>query len=37
MSLFNTKFKLIQFTDIQEMILDKLEKRTARLSLLPQC
>jgi class 3 adenylate cyclase len=25
-ALFNTKFKLIQFTDIQEMILDKLEK-----------
>ena len=24
--LFDTKFKLIQFTDIQEMILDKLEK-----------
>jgi class 3 adenylate cyclase len=24
--LFNTKFKLIQFTDIQELILDKLEK-----------
>jgi class 3 adenylate cyclase len=24
-ALFNTKFKLIQFTDIQEMILDKLE------------
>ena len=24
-SLFNTKFKLIQFTDIQEVILDKLE------------
>ncbi len=25
-SLFDTKFKLIQFTDIQEIILDKLEK-----------
>lgn len=25
-ALFNTKFKLIQFTDIQEIILDKLEK-----------
>lgn len=25
-TLFNTKFKLIQFTDIQEMILDRLEK-----------
>jgi len=25
-ALFNTKFKLIQFTDIQEYILDKLEK-----------
>ncbi|HER10053.1 MAG TPA: HD domain-containing protein [Bacteroides sp.] len=25
-SLFDTKFKLIQFTDIQELILDKLEK-----------
>ena len=24
--LFNTKFKLIQFTDVQEMILDRLEK-----------
>ena len=24
-ALFDTKFKLIQFTDIQEMILDKLE------------
>lgn len=24
--LFNTKFKLIQFTDVQELILDKLEK-----------
>jgi exopolyphosphatase/pppGpp-phosphohydrolase len=29
--LFNTKFKLIQFTDIQEMILDKLENE------LPSC
>ncbi|MFN8206313.1 MAG: adenylate/guanylate cyclase domain-containing protein [Bacteroidales bacterium] len=25
-SLFDTKFKLIQFTDLQEVILDKLEK-----------
>ena len=30
-ALFNTKFKLIQFTDIQEMILDKLENE------LPSC
>jgi adenylate cyclase len=27
---FDTKFKLIQFTDIQEMILDKLEKELPR-------
>ncbi len=29
-ALFNTKFKLIQFTDIQEMILDKLETELPR-------
>ncbi len=29
-ALFNTKFKLIQFTDIQELILDKLEKELPR-------
>jgi len=29
-ALFNTKFKLIQFTDIQEMILDRLEKELPR-------
>ena len=28
--LFNTKFKLIQFTDVQEVILDKLEKELPR-------
>jgi class 3 adenylate cyclase len=28
--LFNTKFKLIQFTDVQELILDKLEKELPR-------
>ena len=28
--LFDTKFKLIQFTDIQEIILDKLEKELPR-------
>ncbi|MDF1574815.1 MAG: adenylate/guanylate cyclase domain-containing protein [Bacteroidales bacterium] len=29
-ALFNTKFKLIQFTDIQEMILDRLENELPR-------
>ncbi len=29
-ALFNTKFKLIQFTDIQELILDRLEKELPR-------
>jgi len=29
-TLFNTKFKLIQFTDIQEMILDRLENELPR-------
>jgi len=29
-ALFNTKFKLIQFSDIQEMILDKLENELPR-------
>ncbi len=29
-ALFNTKFKLIQFTDIQELILDQLEKELPR-------
>jgi adenylate cyclase len=29
-SLFDTKFKLIQFTDLQEVILDKLEKELPR-------
>lgn len=29
-ALFNTKFKLIQFTDIQEMILDRLEAELPR-------
>ncbi len=29
-ALFNTKFKLIQFTDIQELVLDRLEKELPR-------
>ena len=29
-AMFNTKFKLIQFTDIQELILDRLEKELPR-------
>jgi class 3 adenylate cyclase len=33
-ALFDTKFKLLQFNDIQELVLDKLE---SELSLLPRC
>ena len=32
---FDTKFKLIQFTDIQEIILDKLEKELPETLLHP--